>query len=164
MHRLICARVLSVLAILLTLTGPGLSDDLSDREGWEVYPTTQDFDGLLARLKAAVGDEGMALVTQASASEGAAGRGVTIPGNTLVGVYRNDFAVRMLEASIAAGIEAPIRFYVTENPDGSATLSWKTPSFVFGPYMEEGDDRLKDLATELDVIFQAIADRAVADR
>jgi uncharacterized protein (DUF302 family) len=38
-------------------------------------------------------------------------------------VFRNDYAVRMLEASIPAGIEAPLRFYVTENPDGQTRLS-----------------------------------------
>ena len=41
----------------------------------------------------------------------------------------------MLSASISAGIETPIRFYVTENPDGTATLSYKKPGFVFAPYL-----------------------------
>lgn len=104
----------------------------------------------------------MLLVTQASASAGAKGRGLTIPGNRVLGVYRNDYAVRMLEASIAAGIEAPIRFYVTENADKTATLSWKTPSFVFAPYMDEGGEKLSGLAAELDGVFQSIADAAVA--
>ena len=103
----------------------------------------------------------MLLVTQASASEGAKGQGIAIPGNRIMGVYRNDYARRMLKASVAAGIEAPIRFYVTENPDGTATLSWKTPSHVFAPYMEEGGAELKVLATELDAVFEAIAAKAV---
>lgn len=41
----------------------------------------------------------MFVVTRACASCGAAQRGITIPGNTVIGVFRNDFAVRMLEAS-----------------------------------------------------------------
>ena len=104
------------------------------------------------------------LVTQASASAGAKGRGLTIPGNRVMGVYRNDYAIRMLEASVAAGIEAPIRFYVTENSDGTATLSWKTPSFVFAPYMTDGGEALSELAAELDGVFRTIADKAVASR
>ena len=84
-----------------------------------------------------------------------------IPGNRVVGVFRPDFAVRILRASEAAMIEAPIRFYVTEQPDGSATLSYKTPSFVFAPYMAEGGDALKAAAGELDAIFEGIAKQAL---
>ena len=46
----------------------------------------------------------MFMVTAASASAGAKRRGVTVPGNLVRGVYRNDFAVRMLKASVASGI------------------------------------------------------------
>jgi uncharacterized protein (DUF302 family) len=96
-------------------------------------------------------------VTKASATVGAKQMlDKEIPGNTVIGVYRPDFAVRMLEASIPAGIEAPIRFYVTENADGTADLSYKTPSFVFAPY-EDGGEALKSLAAELDAIFAKIA-------
>ena len=97
---------------------------------------------------------GMGLVASASASRGAAARGIKIPGNAILMVFRNDFAVRMLEASIPAGIEAPLRFYITENADGSATLSYRMPRAIFAPY---GSPRLDTLAAELDPIFAAIA-------
>ncbi|WP_247653772.1 DUF302 domain-containing protein [Labrenzia sp. PHM005] len=126
-------------------------------------PTTHAYQDLVDRVKTAVKAEGMLLVTQASASAGAKGRGLKIPGNRIIGVYRNDYAIRMLEASIAAGIEAPVRFYVTENKDQTATLSWKTPSFVFAPYMAEGGEALSELAQELDGVFQTIAAKAVAN-
>jgi uncharacterized protein (DUF302 family) len=61
---------------------------------------------------------------------------------------------------VAAGIEAPVRFYVTENPDGTAALSYKKPSAVFAPYADEGKDALKALASELDGIFAKIAESA----
>ena len=77
----------------------------------------------------------------------------------VLGVYRNDFAVRMLEASIPAGIEAPIRFYVTENADGTASLTYRTPSALFAPY-QDGGEALAALAGELDGIFAAIAGQA----
>ena len=63
----------------------------------------------------------------------------------------------MLAASIPAGIEAPIRFYLTENADGTATLSYRTPSSVFGPYFDKAGADLKNVAEELDPIFAAIA-------
>ena len=61
----------------------------------------------------------------------------------VVGLYHPRFAVRMLEASFAAGIEASIRVYITEHSDGSATLSYKKPSTVFPPYMKEVGEKLK---------------------
>ena len=70
----------------------------------------------------------------------------------------------MLETSVSAGIEAPIRFYVTENPDGTATLSYKRPTTVFAPYADEGKDALKGLAAELDEIFAKIAEPATAEK
>jgi len=79
----------------------------------------------------------------------------------VVGVYRPDFAVRMLAASVPAGIEAPIRFYITENPDGTATLSYKKPSAAFAPY-SDGGAALRELAAELDALFAKIAKEAAA--
>ncbi|QFT34592.1 DUF302 domain-containing protein [Roseibium porphyridii] len=156
--------LVSVFFWLVVTAGVSQADSLSDRQGWKVIPTEQSYSDLVESVKAAVKAEKMLLVTQASASSGAKGRGLKIPGNRIMGVYRNDYAIRMLEASVAAGIEAPIRFYVTENSDGTGTLSWKTPGFVFAPYMEEGGEALAELAAELDGVFQTIADNAVASR
>jgi len=136
---------------------------ITPREGWAVHDTGQDYATLLGSLKAAVKAEGMFVVTQAGPTGAAASRGITIPGNRVVGVYNNDFAVRALAASTAAMIEAPIRFYVTENPDGTASLSYKTPSAVFAPYLDEGGDELRAIGAELDTIFAAIAARAVGN-
>ena len=116
------------------------------------------FDTLVERVEKAIADNGMTLVAQASASRGAASRSIKIPGNAVVMVFRNDFAVRMLEASVAAGIEAPLRLYVVENADGTATLSYRPPTAVFAPYHVP---KLDALARELDPIFTKIAAQAV---
>lgn len=156
--------LLSFFLLVFVSFSPALADSVTEREGWQVIATDKAYQALVDDLKAAIKAEKMLLVTQASASAGAKGRGLTIPGNRVMGVYRNDYAIRMLEASVAAGIEAPIRFYVTQDTGGTATLSWKTPSFVFAPYMEEGGDALAELAAELDGVFQTIANKAVASR
>jgi uncharacterized protein (DUF302 family) len=117
-----------------------------------------DFDTLVARVEAAVAEQKMGLIAKASASAGAAGRGIKILGNAVLMVFRNDYAVRMLQASVPAGIEAPIRLYVTENPDGSASLSYRSPSTVFAPYQSE---KLNEMAAELDPIFERIVQAAV---
>lgn len=59
-------------------------------------------------------------------------------------------------------IEAPIRFHLTEAPDGSGWLSCERPSFVFSPYAEEGGAELRAVGEELDAILR-IAERALSD-
>ncbi len=128
--------------------------------GWSAIDTGHSYTDLIARLDAAVKANKMGLVSRASATVGAKKMlKKTIPGNMVIGVFRPDFAVRMLAASIPAGIEAPIRFYITENPDGTATLSYKKPSAVFAPYTD-GGAALRELAAELDRLFAKIANEA----
>lgn len=130
-------------------------------EGWAVYPTRKPYVELVDATKAAIKENGLIVVTQAGATKAAAARGISIPGNRVIGAFNNDYAVRVLETSVHAMIEAPIRFYITENKDGTANLSYKTPSFVFAPYVSEGGQNLMDIAAELDSTFQSIAERAV---
>lgn len=151
---LFAAALLSVTGIMALLPVQIASAAGLEREGWVTHQTKHSFKQMNMKLDGAISDEKMGLVTQASASKGAQSRGVSIPGNRIVGVYRNDFAVRMLEASIASGIEAPIRFYVTQNADGGSTLSYKTPTTVFSPYFDEGGEALTQMASELDAILQ----------
>ena len=112
-------------------------------------------------LEKAVAGHKMALVCHANAQKGAAGRGVTIRGNQVLMVFRNDIAVRLLAADPQAGFEAPIRIYVYENADGTATVSYVPPSAVFAPYKHP---EVKAVAAELDPIFKAIVDTALAAR
>ena len=130
-------------------------------EGWAVYPTQKPYAELVDATKAAIKENGLIVVTQAGPTKAAAARGISIPGNRVIGAFNNDYAVRVLETSVHAMIEAPIRFYVTENKDGTSNLSYKTPSFVFAPYVSEGGQNLMDIAAELDSTFQSIAERAV---
>ena len=150
-----------LIAMLCMMTGVAFAGPVTERDGWAVHPTTKPYQTLIDDLKAAVTAEGMAVVTEAGPTGAAASRGITIPGNRVLGVYNNDFAVRVLELSTAAMIEAPIRIYVTENEDGTATLSYKTPTHVFTPYLEEGGASLAAIAEELDGRFEAIASGAV---
>ena len=153
----------SLLALAIALPATADADD-SDKwgslPGWEVFKTGQGYADLVASLEAAVAANKMGIVARASATAGAKKvLDKVIPGNMVVGVYHPRFAVPMLEASVPAGIEAPIRFYVTENEDKTATLSYKTPSTVFAPYLD-GNDKLQALADELDGVFANIAKEA----
>lgn len=136
--------------------------DLTPRAGWDMHVTGHDFATLVDRTRAAIGEAGLAVVTQAGPTGAAANRGIEIPGNRIIGAFNNVYAVRILRLSTAAMIEAPLRFYVTENADGSATLSYKLPSQVFAPYIDEAGSDLASIAAELDQVFAEIAEAAQA--
>ena len=148
-----------LIAFLCVLAFP-LHAEMAPREGWTVIKTGKSYDDLIDAVRSSARENSMGVVTQAGPTGAARNRGITIPGNRVIGLFNNVYAVRILGLSTAAMIEAPIRMYVTENEDGSATLSYKQPSFVFAPYMEEAGDDLSVAAGELDEIFQAIAESA----
>lgn len=154
----------------LQLLGPGLmvavallAAEAAAAPAGAPYPgtitmkTQHRFGPLVTRLENAIASHKMGLVAQASASGGAASRGVKIAGNAVLMVFRNDYAVRMLRASVPAGIEAPLRIYVTENRDGTASLTYRLPSAVFAPY---GSPDLDRMAKELDGVFRSIVSNA----
>lgn len=153
-------RLSITLALAFLIALPAFAESVTSREGWRVIPTQKSYAELLGDVRQAVGAENMGLVTDVGPTETAARRGETIPGNRVLGVFRNDFAVRIIRVSVPAMIEAPIRLYVTENPDGTATLSWKKPSHVFAPYFEGGGSELRAISAELDDIFEAIGSTA----
>ena len=148
------------LLIIAAASGAARAGNPTPYPGTQVVATKYSYQDLVARLGAAVKANRMGLVTRASATLGAASLGRTIPGNMVIGVYRPDFAIRMLDASVAAGIEAPLRFYITENADETATLTWRKPTAVFAPYESP---ELDQMARELDAIFGRIAKDATGD-
>jgi uncharacterized protein (DUF302 family) len=149
--------ILSLVLLSAPLQAQEPVADLAPLPGWQVHTTAYDFDTLVERTRAAVSENGMAVVTQAGPTGAAANRGITIPGNRVIGAFNNDFAVRLLRTSTQAMIHAPIRLYVTENADGTATLSYIMPSTLLAPY-----DGTADIAAELDMVFDAIAEGATA--
>lgn len=154
-------RTLCIIAIL-ALPWPA-SAEIGPRPGWQVIDSDRSFADLVAAVKDATAAQGRNVVTEAGPTAAAASAGVTIPGNRVIGVFHVRYALRILPLSPAAMIEAPVRFYVTEDADGTATLSWKEPTFVFAPYADEGGAELARVAQELDAVFSAIAAKATAD-
>jgi len=99
--------------------------------GTVITKTAHSYSALVGSLRAAIGDNKMGVVACASATIGAKNLGITI-----------------------AGIEAPLRYYITKNGDETATLTYRKPSSVFAP--NENAD-LDAMALELDETFARIA-------
>jgi uncharacterized protein (DUF302 family) len=146
-----------VLFVTLLAAPPASAENSTPYSGTRIVETGQPFDSFIDKLKASIGANKMGIVAEACANCGAKSIGVTIPGNRVIMIYRPDFAVRMLKASEAAGIEAPLRLYVTERPDGTARLTYRLPSHVFGVYQVPA---LDTMAKELDIIVANIVAQA----
>lgn len=144
----------AIAAAAIVTSGTALADPGDyPYDGVVEVETGLGFDALYDNVVAAVSTHDMIVIARPSASRAAAQRGVDIPGNAVIEVYRNDFAVRMLEASVPAGIEAPLRLYLTENADGTTLLTYRQPTAVFAPY---GSAELDAMAAELDEVIVAI--------
>ncbi len=135
------------------------ADNAPPIRGTLTVRSAHGFGETVTRIEQSIAANKMGLVAKASASAGAAGRGVKIAGNMVLMVFRNDYAVRMLAASVPAGIEAPLRIYVTEDAGGIANVTYRTPSAVFAPY---GNATLDAMARELDPVFDKIVRDGVA--
>ncbi len=151
------------IAAAVTLWGGIALAEMPDRlDGFAVERSGHDYATLVGRLDVAIAASPLNKLSAASATVGARSLGVDIPGNMVVHAFAPGFAIRMLEASTAAGYEAPLRFYVTENADGTATLAYRPAGIVFAPY-SDGGEALRVLAAELEAIQGAIAADAVGN-
>ncbi len=151
---------MSVVIAALIFSAVSANAEMAPRPGWWVSATDKPYAQLIDDVKAAAKANKFGVVTQAGPTGAAKNRGITIPGNRVIGIFNNVYAVRVLELSTAAMIEAPIRMYVTENANGTATLSYKLPSTVFAPYLNEAGANLAEIAEELDQAFETIARQA----
>ena len=152
-----CTRLFA-LAATLAFAGLAHAGDPAPYPGTLSVASPYSFSETVERLEKAVERNEMGLVAKASASAGAAARGKKIAGNALLMIFRNDYAVRMLAASVPAGIEAPLRLYVTEEDGGHVVVTYRTPSAVFAPYRSA---ELDVLARELDPVVERIVSEAV---
>ena len=137
---------------------PAQAENTTPYSGTQVIETGQPFAGFVKNLLAAVKANKMGVVGHACATCGAKNIGITIPGNRVIMIFNPHFAVRMLKASEATGIEAPLRLYVTERANGKARLTYRLPSHVFGAYEISALDAM---GKELDGIVATIVKQAM---
>ena len=146
-------RIFILVLVGLLISNPGYAEKSVFPADVSVVETGQPFAAYMKKLLAAVRAHKMGVVAQACATCGAKAIGVTIAENRVVMIFNPHFAVRMLKASVPAGVEAPLRLYVTENPDGTAVLSYKEARQVFAPYKNQ---QLDQMASELDQVIAGI--------
>lgn len=116
------------------------------------FSVSLDVDTTTAKLTEAILAVPMGLVAHINGQANAAKRGLTVPSDQILEVFRPDFAVRVWQADKRAGIDIPLRIHVYE-ADGKTWVAMRSPGAVFAPY---NNALLDQIATELQPIFDKI--------
>jgi len=104
------------------------------------------------KLIAAIAAYPMGLVAHANGQANCARKGITVPADQVLEVFRPDYAVKVWAAEKAAGIDIPLRIHLYE-ADGKAWVAYRPATEVFKPY---ANPQLDALGGELDVIFNQL--------
>ena len=106
------------------------------------------------RLEKSVRANGMTLVQTVNSG----GRGQT--GVSVILVSSSDYWGRILKINQLAGMEMPIRLYVTDTGNKTSAVIYRAPSSIFALYDSPDLDRI---AIDLDQIFAKIVDDAIGE-
>jgi uncharacterized protein (DUF302 family) len=151
---------LVLLLVVPMMAGMPAQADEDEPESVGPYPGTislqtgYSLNDTVRRLEKAVRANGLTLV----ATVNSGGHGPT--GATVILVSSSEYWGRILRANQLAGMELPIRLYVTDNGNRTSAVIYRTPSSIFALYDMPELDRL---AAELDQIFAKLVDDAVGE-
>jgi len=109
-------------------------------------------DEAVDKLIAAVNAYPMGLVAHANGQANCAKKGMTVPADQILEVFRPDYAIKVWTAEKAAGIDIPLRIHLYE-ADGRTWVAHRPASDVFKPY---ANPALDALGGELDAIFNQL--------
>lgn len=116
------------------------------------FSVSLDVDTTTAKLTEAILAVPMGLVAHINGQANAAKRGLTVPSDQILEVFRPDFAVRVWQADKRAGIDIPLRIHVYQ-ADGKTWVAMRSASEVFARY---NNQQLDEIANELQPIFDKI--------
>jgi uncharacterized protein (DUF302 family) len=104
------------------------------------------------KLVAAIAAFPMGLVAHADGQANCAKKGIAVPADQVLEVFRPDYAIKVWAADKVAGIDIPLRIHLYE-ADGRTWVAHRPASEVFKPYV---NPQLDVLGGELDAIFNQL--------
>ena len=113
------------------------------------FAVSLSVDEAAEKLIAAVNAYPMGLVAHANGQANCAKKGIAVPADQVLEVFRPDYAVKVWAAEKAAGIDIPLRIHLYE-ADGTSWVAYRPAAAIFKPY---ANAQLDALAAELDAIF-----------
>lgn len=119
-------------------------------EGRVMLPAQSGFDATVSRVKQAIGQENLMVVTDIDHQMMLSMVGVQTKGMLTIEFFHPRYGKVIFEKNQAAGIEIPLRIVVMEGDMGTM-VSYNKPSHIFGKYRG-----LEALGTELDGVLEKI--------
>ncbi len=116
------------------------------------FPVSLTVDEAADKLIAAIAAYPMGLVAHANGQANCAKKGIAVPADQVLEVFRPDYAVKVWAAEKAAGIDIPLRIHLYE-ADGRTWVAHRPASEVFHAYV---NPQLDVLGGELDAIFNQL--------
>ncbi len=111
-----------------------------------------DVDKAAVLLQEAVAAYPMGLVAHINGQANCAKKGIAVPADQILEIFRPDFAIRVWKAEKTAGIDIPLRIHLYDQ-DGKTHVMFRTPHKVFAPY---NNVELMNIAEELAPSFNTI--------
>lgn len=116
------------------------------------FTVNLDADAAAAKLAEAALVVPMGLVAHINGQANAAKRGIDVPADQILEIFRPDFAIRVWNAHKPAGIDIPLRIHLYDL-DGRTHVAFRTAKEVFAPY---ANPALDVIAGDIDPIFTGI--------
>ena len=116
------------------------------------FEVSLSVDEAAEKLIAAIAAYPMGLVAHANGQANCANKGIAVPADQVLEVFRPDFAVRVWAADKTAGIDIPLRIHLYEAVDRT-WIAYRPATEIFKPY---ANPQLDLLGGELDVIFNQL--------
>jgi len=116
------------------------------------FAVSLSVDEAVDKLIAAIAAYPMGLVAHANGQANCAKKGITVPADQVLEVFRPDYAVKVWAADKTAGIDIPLRIHLYE-ADGRTWVAHRPASEVFKPY---ANPALDALGGELDTLFNQL--------
>lgn len=113
------------------------------------FAVSLSVDAAAQKLIDAIAAYPMGLVAHANGQANCAKKGITVPADQVLEVFRPDYAVKVWAAEKAAGIDIPLRIHLYET-QGKTWVAYRPATEVFKPYV---NPQLDVLGSELDGIF-----------
>lgn len=116
------------------------------------FAVSLSVDEAVEKLLAAITAYPMGLVAHANGQANCAKKGIAVPADQVLEVFRPDYAVKVWAADKTAGIDIPLRIHVYEAGD-KTWVAHRTASETFRPYASR---QLDAVGAELDLVFNQL--------
>jgi len=111
-----------------------------------------DADTAAAKLPEAAQAVPMGVLAHLNGQANCAKKGITVPADQILEIFRPDFAIRVWQAHKPAGIDIPLRIHLYD-AGGKTVVNYRTAAEVFAPYASPALDAI---AGDIDPIFTRI--------